>query len=141
MGHIAEWSNQQYPDVPPLSTIKRDGWGVHHSITGMLLCPVRYEWDNERYDFFVFLDVLYFQIDRVRTKLLEADPEYNYTIDICLGCFYRNFNGSGDNPEKGFLQSALLVKVCYMLPNVMKLISYDRPSSTFSHHLPPRTTS
>lgn len=125
MGRIAEWLNQQYPDAPPLSTLKRDGRGIHHPITGMLLCPIRYEWDNEWYDFFVFLEFSYFQIDRIRTKLREADPEYDYTIDICLRCFYRNFNGSSDNPERGFLQSALLVKVCYMLPNVMKLISYD----------------
>jgi hypothetical protein len=49
-------------------------------------------------------------IDRVRTKLREAHPDYDYTIDICIRGFYRGFKGSSDNPEKGFLQSLLLVK-------------------------------
>ena len=49
-------------------------------------------------------------IDRVRTKLREAHSDYDYSIDICIRGFYRNFNGSSGNPEKGFLQSLLLVK-------------------------------
>jgi hypothetical protein len=49
-------------------------------------------------------------IDRVRTNLREAHPDYDYSIDICIRGFYRNFNGSSGNPEKGFLQSLLLVK-------------------------------
>ena len=52
MSRIAEWLNMQYPDAPPLSTIKRDGRGIHHPITGMLLCPIRYDWDDEEYVFF-----------------------------------------------------------------------------------------
>ena len=47
MNRVAEWLNQQYPHEPPLSAIKRDGRGIHHPITGMLLCPIRYDWDDE----------------------------------------------------------------------------------------------
>ena len=53
MSRIAEWLNQQYPHEPALSTIKRDGRGIHYSITGMLLCPIRYNWDDEAYGFLV----------------------------------------------------------------------------------------
>ena len=55
MSRIAEWLNQQYPQEPALSTIKRDGRGIHHPITGMLLCPIRYDWDDEAYTFSWFL--------------------------------------------------------------------------------------
>jgi len=47
MNRVAEWLNQQYPQEPPLSAIKRDGRGIYHPITGMLLCPIRYDWNDE----------------------------------------------------------------------------------------------
>lgn len=75
------------------------------------------------------------RIVRVRTKLREADSDYDYTIDICLRCFYRGFKGSLDNPEKGFLQSSLLIKVRWMKLYVAKLISVHRPSSIFLRRL------
>ena len=53
MSRIAEWLNQHYPREPALSTIKRDGRGIHHPITGMLLCPIRYNWDDEAYGFLI----------------------------------------------------------------------------------------
>ncbi len=49
MSRIPEWLNQEYPNEPPLSTIKRDGRGIHHPVTGMLLCPIRYDWEDEEY--------------------------------------------------------------------------------------------
>ena len=55
MNRVADWLNQQYPHEPPLSTIKRDGRGIHHSITGMLLCPIRYDWNDEEYTIFFCL--------------------------------------------------------------------------------------
>ena len=74
-------------------------------------------------------------IVRVRTKLHEVDSDYDYTIDLCLRCFYRGFKGSCDNPEKGFLQSSLLIKVCQIRLYVTKLIPYHRPSSISLRHL------
>jgi len=93
--------------------------------------------------FLVFLDrtCLCLWINRVRTKLREADPDYDYTIDICLRCFYHGFNGSSNDPVKGFLQSSLLVKVRRLWLYMMKLIPYYRPSSTFLRRLPLHTTS
>lgn len=75
------------------------------------------------------------RIVRVRTKLREADSDYDYTIDLCLRCFYRGFKGSSDHAEKGFLQSSLLIKVCWMKLYVTKLIPYCRPSSISLHRL------
>src|SRR5882672_11487497 len=112
MSRIAEWLNHQYPHEPSLSTIKRDGRGIHHPITGMLLCPIRYDWDDEEYvSCFSSIRSCSSIDSRARTKLHEADPDFDYTIDICLRCFYHSFNGSIDYPEKGFLKSSLLVKV------------------------------
>ena len=51
MSRVTEWLNQEFPHQPALSTIKRDGHGIHHPITGMLLCPIRYNWDDEAYGF------------------------------------------------------------------------------------------
>ena len=59
MSRIAEWLNLQYPQEPGLSTIKRDGRGIHHPITGMLLCPIRYDWEDEAYGFSCSLDRIY----------------------------------------------------------------------------------
>jgi hypothetical protein len=66
----------------------------------------------------------------VRTKLREVDSDYDYTVDLCLRCFYRGFKGFREDPEKGFLQSSLLIKVCWVRLYVTKLIPYCK---TFKH--------
>jgi len=70
-------------------------------------------------------------IGRVRNKLREVDPEYDYTIDICVQGFYHGFKESINDPENGFLQSSLLIKVCTIYLHEMKLISCVRHSSIF----------
>ena len=49
MNVVAIWVNQQYPEEPQLSTTNRRDRGIHHPITGMLLCPIRYDWNNAEY--------------------------------------------------------------------------------------------
>lgn len=108
-------SSTLFPHEPPLLAIKCDGCGIHHPITGMLLCPIQYDCDDEEW---VLPSsgsgiklVLTIGMGRVRNKLCGVDPEYDYTIDICVKCFYHGFKGSTNDPENGFLQSSLLIKV------------------------------
>jgi hypothetical protein len=56
MSRVASWLNQQYPKEDPLSDDSRIGRGIHHPITGMLLCPIRYDWSDERYGFLLLLN-------------------------------------------------------------------------------------
>ena len=145
MSRIPEWLNQQYPHEPPLSTIKRNGHGIHHSITGMLLCPIRYDWDDEEYEFSLVLDKICScsWTDRVCNKPREAQPNYNYTINICIRGFYRGFNGSSDNPEKGFLQSLLLVKTfkhIFTSPSSSHDISILGDDENNAENMPPSET-
>jgi len=82
-------------------------------------------------EFFLRYYLLVLTIGSVRNKLREVDPEYDYTIDICVRGFYRGFKGSTNDPENGFLQSSLLIKVRTTYLHKMKLISCVRHSSIF----------
>jgi len=49
MNVVAIWINQQHSEEPQLSTTNRRDRGIHHPITGMLLCSIRYDWNNAEY--------------------------------------------------------------------------------------------
>ena len=49
MNVVTIWINQQYPEEPQLSTTNHQGRGIHHLITGMLLCPIQYDWNDAEY--------------------------------------------------------------------------------------------
>jgi len=91
---VASWLNAAFPNSPRIDPDDRSGRGIGHDVTGKLLCPIKYDWDN------LF----------VREKLRAFSPEYDYTGDFLLRCFYPNFKGDATRPEKGFLKSSLLVK-------------------------------
>jgi hypothetical protein len=113
MNAVGNWLNKEYTDAPTLDIGDRQNRGIHHPITGMLLCPVRYDWEDERYASHLGItDSHCLHGTSVRDKLRAAHPDYDYTIDFCIRAFYRGFKGSLRDAEKGFLQSALLVKVC-----------------------------
>lgn len=44
---IALWLNLAYAPNPPLNTKCRSNRGMQNDITGRLLCPVEYDWDDE----------------------------------------------------------------------------------------------
>lgn len=120
MNAVGNWLNKEYTDAPPLDTGDRQGRGIHHPITGMLLCPVRYDWDDARQasSFLAVANTHFVHAASVRDKLRGAHPNYDYTIDFCIRAFYRGFKGSLLDAEKGFLQSALLVKVCICIGDI-----------------------
>jgi hypothetical protein len=46
---IAEWLNSSSPstsNAPHLSAKGKDERGINHDITGFLLCPIDYDWDE-----------------------------------------------------------------------------------------------
>jgi len=54
-------------------------------------------------------------------KLRECAPDFDFTSDFCIRGLYRGYKGSVRNPEAGFLQSSLLVKVTMWLHFVVSL--------------------
>ncbi|KJA13399.1 hypothetical protein HYPSUDRAFT_151639 [Hypholoma sublateritium FD-334 SS-4] len=89
---IALWLNLAYAPNPPLNTKCRSDRGMQNDITGRLLCPIEYDWDDEL----------------VRNGIRAGT--INISEDYFLRCFYPYGIGDPDNVEKGFLRSGLLVK-------------------------------
>ena len=48
--YLANWLNQsQLRPSPPLAKDKRDNRGICHDVTGHLLCPAEFDWDDPEY--------------------------------------------------------------------------------------------
>jgi hypothetical protein len=50
---VADWLNACNPEFPEetqtskqLTTKKKEGHGISNDVTGHLLCPISYDWDN-----------------------------------------------------------------------------------------------
>jgi hypothetical protein len=44
---IAEWLNNRIPNpIPPFSAVSKADRGTFNDITGRLLCPIDYSWDD-----------------------------------------------------------------------------------------------
>jgi hypothetical protein len=44
----ANWLNKAYPTQTPLDISSRRCRGIKHETTGRLLCPIEYDWTDER---------------------------------------------------------------------------------------------
>ncbi len=44
---LALWLNISHTPNPPLNTKSRSDRGMENDITGRLLCPIEYDWDDE----------------------------------------------------------------------------------------------
>ena len=48
--YLANWLNQsQLRPSPPLAKDNRDNRGICHDVTGHLLCPAEFDWDDPEY--------------------------------------------------------------------------------------------
>jgi hypothetical protein len=48
--YVADWLNQsQLQPSPPLAKDKRNNRGISHDVTGRLLCPAEFDWDDLEY--------------------------------------------------------------------------------------------
>jgi hypothetical protein len=45
---VANWLNKAYPTHTPLDILSRLSRGIKHETTGRLLCPIEYDWTDER---------------------------------------------------------------------------------------------
>jgi hypothetical protein len=45
---VANWLNKAYPTPTPLDISTRANRGIKHETTGRLLCPIEYDWTDER---------------------------------------------------------------------------------------------
>jgi uncharacterized protein DUF6698 len=45
---VANWLNKGYPSHTPLDISSRGSRGIKHETTGRLLCPIEYDWTDER---------------------------------------------------------------------------------------------
>lgn len=50
---VANWLNKAYPTHTPLDISSRANRGIKHETTGRLLCPIEYDWTDERQVIFV----------------------------------------------------------------------------------------
>ncbi|KAF8179434.1 hypothetical protein BJ912DRAFT_855623 [Pholiota molesta] len=89
---VALWLNFEYAPAPPMLVKSRSDRGLQSEVAGRLLCPVEYDWDNERVH------------SEIQAGTLDISG------DFFLRCLYPFGKGDADNVEKGFLSSKLLLK-------------------------------
>ncbi|KAF9064121.1 hypothetical protein BDP27DRAFT_1230969, partial [Rhodocollybia butyracea] len=77
---------------PPLSAVSRIGRGFTHDLTGKLICPIEFDWDNRM------------TREAIRSKNL------NVSNSFFIRAFYRNEEGNPLDIEHGFLRSTLLIQ-------------------------------
>ena len=108
---VANWVNVMSPQPNPLLDPRtRTSRGLQHDITGRLLCPINFNWDDLKW-VQSLLAVHRLIFERVRAKVRAFHPEYDYASSFFIRCLYANEQGDIQNIEKGFLKSALLVNV------------------------------
>ncbi|KAF9039168.1 hypothetical protein BJ165DRAFT_1407392 [Panaeolus papilionaceus] len=89
---VAEWLNKTYSPKDAFSTTSRADRGLQNDITGALLCPVEYDWNDQA------------------TRLAIKAGTLSIKDDLCLACFYPRGKGDSNNVDDKFLRSRLLVK-------------------------------
>ncbi|KAJ3963487.1 hypothetical protein EV361DRAFT_967662, partial [Lentinula raphanica] len=84
----------------------RENRGLQNDITGRLLCPVEFDWDDPV----------------VRAAVRAFDTDYDFAISARPRCLYKDEMFDPSDPDKGYLQSYLLVQTYRLM--------FTSPSST-----------
>ncbi|KAH7870438.1 uncharacterized protein C8R40DRAFT_1175702 [Lentinula edodes] len=92
--------------VEEFCTTSRDNRGLQNDVTGYLLCPAEFDWNDTA----------------VRAAVRAFDPNYDFASSAHARCFYKDEEFDPDDFDKGFLQSYLLVQVYRLM--------FTSPSST-----------
>ena len=115
---IVDWINDHKPlnkgsnFTSRLSEKWKEERGISSDITGRLLCPIDYDWDDPKYVSYVFFS--HWDLNcacRVCTKLREAAEGYDFNANFLLRCLYDGENRDPQNPGEGFLKGPLLLCV------------------------------
>jgi hypothetical protein len=126
--------------MPRLSTYKKSECGICNDVTGRLLCPIDFDWDDLEYVICgIFRCCGLIVLFSVRAKLRNAAPEYDISSSFFLRCLYENEDGDITCPEEGLLKGPLLLCVSFFRPWVRCVFDnhFDfRLTATYSHRLP-----
>jgi len=113
---VAEWLNGRNSAEMQarLSAKKKSERGICNDVTGRLICPIDFDWDDleyvtcgafRRYGLIVLFSV--------RAKLRNAAPGYDFSSSFFLRCLYEEEGGDPTCPEEGFLKGPLLLRVSF----------------------------
>ncbi|KAF8955095.1 hypothetical protein BDZ97DRAFT_1620698, partial [Flammula alnicola] len=93
---VADWLNKRIPAPnPPLAVLDRQNRGIGNDVTGRLLCPIDYDWDDPE----------------VRANLRNMELGFDMASSFFFCCLYEKESGNPAAPEVGFLKGPLLVRV------------------------------
>ncbi|KAJ3825181.1 hypothetical protein F5880DRAFT_1611328 [Lentinula raphanica] len=99
---LADWLNQRSPSPEPqIDRQTRTGRGFIHELTGRLLCPIDFDWDNST--------------TRTEIRAVRRSVVKDSALPFFLPFMYLNEIGDAENPLKGWLQGPLLVKMMLFL--------------------------
>ncbi|KAJ3802073.1 hypothetical protein GGU11DRAFT_828691, partial [Lentinula aff. detonsa] len=98
---LADWLNQRSPQ-PLIDRHSRLGRGFRHDLTGHLLCPIDFDWDDL---------MIRVEIHAVGRRSVVKDS----TVPFFLPFLYHDEAGDVQSPLKGWLQGPLLVKMVVLL--------------------------
>ncbi|KAI9573051.1 hypothetical protein HD554DRAFT_2013750, partial [Boletus coccyginus] len=93
---VVIWLTDLYaPILPPISPSLKSDHDLDHDVTGRLLCPVEYDWDNAEVRKYIHERHLHFLVTEGSWLKFLYDDGYQY---------------DPDNLEKGLFKSTLLLK-------------------------------
>ncbi|PPR01365.1 hypothetical protein CVT26_015414 [Gymnopilus dilepis] len=100
---LVKWLYEEILNLsPPLEEDDREDRGLSHDMTGRLLCPVEFDWDDLE----------------VRAKLRAGgDEKFDWLSSFHSRIFFSKFKGDRDHLEDGFLKSIILVKSIFTSPS------------------------
>ncbi|KIM65580.1 hypothetical protein SCLCIDRAFT_112399 [Scleroderma citrinum Foug A] len=92
---VVQWLMSAEPGPEPLlEPDEKDGRGFDHDITGHLLCPVDYDWNNPHH----------------RAAICDYHPEFLVTAYSWPTFLYENGRYDPNRPSNGLFKGALLVR-------------------------------
>ena len=113
---VANWLNKAYPTHSLLVISSWGNHGIKHKMTSQILCPIEYDWTDERWAIFMlcFKSILnHAQSVWAKPCDCNLDEGFDFVKNFFVCCFYVNYEGDQENIEKGFLRSTLLVQVYF----------------------------
>ena len=117
-GQLATWLNRLEPVPQPLlDPDDRANRGLQHDLCGFLLCPIEFDWKDERYvhHIIIVIALTVTTVTSVRAKIRACEPGYDIMTSFFIRALYKGFKGSTNDYERGFLRSSLLLKVRHSL--------------------------
>ncbi|KAF5393790.1 hypothetical protein D9757_000389 [Collybiopsis confluens] len=81
--------------LPVFNEKTREERGLQNDLTGLLLCPVQFDWNNTE----------------IRASVRALSTDYDFSSFSNARCFYRHEQFDSEDYDKGYLQSHLLIQL------------------------------